>query len=173
MGFWAQKRWSPYLVGALIGVLSWISFYTSDKPIGVSTTFVRAAGMIEKQFGPDRVARNLYFTKTNVKLDWQWMLVIGIFVGAFLSAASSGDFRLQLNPPLWASRFGGIVLRRLIWAFVGGFLLLFGARMAGGCTSGHGISGAMQLAPGSWAFFASFFLSGLVTAGLMFRGRRS
>jgi hypothetical protein len=53
-------------------------------------------------------------------------------------------------------------------AFAGGVILMFGARLAGGCTSGHGISGSLQLALSGWAFFASVFLSGILTAFLIF-----
>jgi uncharacterized membrane protein YedE/YeeE len=52
--------------------------------------------------------------------------------------------------------------------FLGGGLMAFGARMAGGCTSGHGISGAMQLSVGSWIALLGFFVGGIATAMLLF-----
>jgi uncharacterized protein len=55
----------------------------------------------------------------------------------------------------------------LIFAFAGGFLLLFGARMAGGCTSGHVISGGMQVAFSSY-LFAVFVFAGLLITGQLF-----
>ena len=54
-------------------------------------------------------------------------------------------------------------------AFLGGAILLFGARLAGGCTSGHGISGTLQLALSGWIFFPVMFGAGIVTARLLFR----
>jgi uncharacterized membrane protein YedE/YeeE len=51
---------------------------------------------------------------------------------------------------------------------VGGFLALFGARLADGCTSGHGISGCLQLAVSGWFFFIVMFASGILTARLLY-----
>ena len=71
---------------------------------------------------------------------------------------------------MWAARFGADSLGlRLAVAFAGGGLMAFGARMAGGCTSGHGISGTLQLSVGSWIAVVCFFVGGIATALLMFR----
>ena len=69
---------------------------------------------------------------------------------------------------MWAERFGESVWLRLSVGFLGGGLMAFGARMAGGCTSGHGISGAMQLSVGSWIALLGFFVGGIATAMLLF-----
>ncbi len=172
MKFFKMKKWNPYVVGTLIGVLSMFAFYTANKPLGVSTAFSRTAGMIEKVFAPEYVASNLYFQEKTPKIDWQWMLVVGIFIGAFLSAKFSGDFKKVVVPKLWEKRFGGSKIKRLILSFLGGLLLLFGARLAGGCTSGHGISGTLQLAISSWIFFAVLFISGVITAKLIYGGMK-
>jgi len=73
-------------------------------------------------------------------------------------------------PTLWARRFGASPAKRYAGAFFGGLLLMLGARVAGGCTSGHGISGSLQLALSGWVFFASIFASGLATAFLLYKG---
>ncbi len=57
--------------------------------------------------------------------------------------------------------------RRYLTAFLGGFLILFGARLAGGCTSGHIISGITQLAASSFIFAAAVFGAGILTAKLI------
>ena len=59
-------------------------------------------------------------------------------------------------------------LRRAVMAFADGFVLLIGARLAGGCTSGHGISGIAQFAVSSMIAVAAMFAGGIVTA-LLFR----
>jgi hypothetical protein len=69
---------------------------------------------------------------------------------------------------MWLERFGQSLWLRLGVAFVGGGVMAFGARMAGGCTSGHGISGALQLSVGSWIALMGFFVGGVITAMLMF-----
>lgn len=168
-----KKRWSPYLAGTLLGVLSWFAFLTAGQPLGVSSTFVRAAGMLESTVAPEHVSANDYFKATKVKLDWEWMIALGILAGAFISSKMSKEEKGEVVPALWAARFGPSPGRRMLGAFLGGVLLIFGARLAGGCTSGHGLSGSMQLAVSGWVFFACIFVSGVATAKLLFRGGKA
>jgi hypothetical protein len=130
--FFQQVQWSPYLVGALIGVLSWFAFLSVGKLLGVSTTFVRTTGMIEKAFIPDHAKGTPYFQEEKPEIDWQWMLVLGIFIGSFLSAWISGDFSIKTVPGLWERQFGPSIWFRWSMAFLGGVILMFGARLAGG-----------------------------------------
>jgi hypothetical protein len=164
-----MAQWSPYTVGIGIGVLSWLAFLLSDKPIGCSAAFSRTSGMVERIFRGSRVAEKVYYKKFTPTVDWQWMLVIGILVGAFISARLSGEFHATWIPQRWASSFGNGIGTRWIVAFVGGVVMGLGARWAGGCTSGHGISGALQLAVSSWLAVMGFFIGGIVTAMVIFR----
>ena len=169
MNWLKMAQWSPYTVGIGIGVLSWLSFMLSDKPIGCSTAFSRTSGMVERLFRGNRVAEKPYYKKFTPSVDWEWMLVIGILVGAFLSAQLSGEFRATWIPQLWASSFGSGIGMRWLVALVGGVLIGLGARWAGGCTSGHGISGTLQLAVSSWLAVMGFFIGGIITAMVIFR----
>lgn len=172
--YWLRLRsWSPYVVGTLIGLLSWFTFATADKALGVSTTFVRAAGLVEQAVAPAHVQGNAYFMSKGVKIDWQMMLVVGIVLGTFLSARLSKGLRIERVPELWKARFGDNVVLRYAAAFLGGVILIFGARLAGGCTSGHGISGALQLAVSGWTFFMAVFAAGIATAFTLYGKARS
>jgi len=172
LGFVRKARWSPYIVGVGIGVLSWATFYFMEKALGTSTSFVGAAGAGVCAVAPDHVAGSAYYVKEygakaggfKPIFDWQMSLDFTLVLGAFLAAWLGGTLRAERVPTVWAERFGPSVAKRYAAAFVGGFILLFGARMAGGCTSGHGISGGLQLAVSSWVFFVSMFVSGIVTA---------
>ena len=125
--------WSPYLAGALSGVVSILSVWVAGQYLGASTSFVRTAGLIEQFFGPERVAKMDYFIKVAPKIDWQWMLLVGIFLGALISAITSGSFKLQAVPDMWAKRFGrDSAVKRAVTAFAGGVIAMFGARMADG-----------------------------------------
>lgn len=170
MEFLALRIWSPYLVGAGIGVLSWFTFLLSDKPIGCSTAFARTSGMIEQALTGKSVASQPYYQKFPAKIDWEWMFVLGIILGSMLSASLSGDFRLRWLPSIWMARFGLFVFPRFITALVGGIILGIGARWAGGCTSGHGISGTMQLAVSSWIAAILFFISGILSTRFIYYG---
>jgi len=132
MNILKKAQWPPYVAGALIGVVSWFSVLTASKYLGVSTTFVRTIGMIESLFAPERVASLPYFVKENPIIDWQWMEVLGILIGAFLASNLSGDFKKRFVPPMWERRFGPSRFKRWAIAFFGGMVLMFGARMADG-----------------------------------------
>ena len=127
-----QKRWNPYFAGTLSGCVSIFSVWAAGKYLGASTTFARSAGLIENFFAPEHVEKLDYFIKYTPKIDWQWMFVVGIFLGSFLSALLSGDFKLQKVPDMWASKFGVNIPKRAVVAFIGGAVALFGARLAGG-----------------------------------------
>lgn len=169
---WLRRpRWSPYLVGAAIGVLSWITALAMGHAVGVSTTFVRLSGAALGLVAPEHVQDNPYFAHYLVgksAFDWQAALVVALFFGAWLSARLSRDVHTETVPDLWRERFGPSPARRALLAFVGGLVLLFGARLAGGCTSGHGISGGMRLAVSSYVFLIALFVGGVATALALF-----
>jgi uncharacterized membrane protein YedE/YeeE len=172
------RRWNPYLTGAGIGVLSWFTFWTMHRALGASSTYVHVGAAVAALATPDASGDHTYYqheiTKQAPLLDWQAMLLVGVFIGAWLSSRIGRDRSPESVPALWAWRFGPSPMVRASGAFVGGALLLFGARLAGGCTSGHGISGTMQLAVSSWVFLIAMFATGIPTAYLMFgrEGRR-
>lgn len=156
MNVLAKKSWSPYAVGASIGVLSWFSFWSADHPLGVSTVMVRVVGMAENAVSSGHVAATPYLAKLQPFVDWEFALVVGLLLGAF-AAARLGHAEAPERP----------AGSRVAEAIIGGFLLLFGARLAGGCTSGHGISGSLQLALSGWVFFMTIFASGMAAAFLL------
>jgi len=127
-----DKGWSPYLAGALSGVVLILSVWIAGKFFGASTTFVRSAGMIEKLVGAERVAQIAYFVKEVPKIDWQWMFVVGVFIGSLIASTSSGTFQWKPIPDMWEKRFGPNRVKRGIVAFVGGIIAMFGARLADG-----------------------------------------
>jgi len=120
---------------------------------------------------PDRVAANEYFTKEKVRVDWQFMLVLGIFLGAVISSATDRSFKLEGVPPIWENRFGPSIGKRALWAFFGGVVAMVGARMADGCPSGHGLSGMMQLSVSSFVALGMFFSVGVLVAIYVYQRR--
>lgn len=126
------QGWSPYLAGALTGLVMVFSVWLSGKFFGASTSFVRTAGMLEHLVAPERVARMPYFMNKVPKIDWQWMFVLGIFLGSYVAAKLFNDFRWQAVPPMWQERFGPNQVTRGLVAFAGGVVVMFGARLAGG-----------------------------------------
>ncbi len=174
----SKAVWSPYVAGALVGILAAIAVVVSTnvlpkpKYLGTSTTFVRIAGLIEKQFAAEHVAGNEYFKAKKVKIDWQMMLVAGIFLGALLSSLIGKTFNTEKVPSMWAEFYGKNRLVRAGAAFIGGFIALFGVRLAGGCPSGHGLSGTMQLAVSGLIAMVFFLAGGILTAGIVYKRRK-
>ena len=165
-----RKAWSPYAAGALIALLQIPAFLLVGTALGASSSFVKVAGTLGQLFDPN-ISGISYFEKymTSSKYFWQLAMVIGIGFGAFLSARFSGQRRKGIAP-VWSKALTNYSAgRRKLMAFAGGFVLLYGARLAGGCTSGHGISGMSQLAIGSMITVIFMFAGGIITARFLRR----
>jgi len=156
-----QRSWSPYVVGAGIGGLSWLSFATAKKPLGITTPCESTAARLG-QLAPQASGVNAYLVKNDEvpRLDWEWALAAGVLLGSAISANASGDTDHGSVPRTWARTFGPSRATRFAGAFIGGAMMMFGARMAKGCTSGHGISGTLQLAASSWLFAPIMAITG-------------
>jgi hypothetical protein len=171
MSFLTEKAWSPYAAGIVIGLLQIPTFLLMDTALGASSSFVTVAAHLASLLDP-AVSKIKYFTShmSGAKNWWQVAIVAGIALGAFVSMKLSGAKRQTISP-VWARAMGTTSLAtRAPVAFLGGFVMLLGARIAGGCTSGHGISGMAQLSVGSTLAVAAMFAGGIATAMLMKRG---
>lgn len=159
-------RWA--VLGVLFGILSAaaIALY---GPIGVSGTYPRFIGATLRRLTPEYAAANPYLVKMGSLITPETMLVVGLLIGGFLASRiwrpATPAPRVE---PVHAYETTGA--RRYATAFLGGFLIIFGARLAGGCTSGHIISGMTQLAVSSTLFAAAVFGGGMLTARLLKAG---
>lgn len=159
---------SPYLVGVGFGVLSWIAFAAAKDPLGVTTAMSRVAQPIAAIFiGPEAAAKNAYWAPMPFSWDYGVLFLVGALGGALFGSLMAGTFRIELVPRFWRERFGGSFLKRFEAAFLAGAAIMYGARLAGGCTSGHGLSGGMQLALSSWVFLLVMFASALAASALV------
>lgn len=167
---YSEPAWSPYVAGALIGVLVLSTLALAGKKIGASSAYSDMAGMLGRLIAPRHIASISYYQKSKPTIGWTLMVVVGAVVGSSLAAATGGELTGTYLQDLWIARFGAeSYLLRTFVALLGGGLMAFGARMAGGCTSGHGISGTLQLAVGSWIAVICFFIGGIVAAMLIYR----
>ena len=166
-----KERWNPYVAGILFGLVVSLAPILTGNLIGSSGSFLNVAGMIEKALAP-KLADNMFFKYIwKVGVNWQLILMIGVFLGAALSAWASGTLRPTHYTDQWKQIFGPQRYKRWVLAFVAGVLVQYGASLAGGCTSGLSISGTMLLAPAGLIFTAGLFGSGILTTMLLYRGR--
>ena len=167
---------NTYIIGIMLGLLAIASAVATtvllgkSNYLGTSTSFVRAAGFIEEFFSPTSTSSVSYYVTQKIKVDWQFMLVVGIAVGAFLSSLANGTFKIEWVPPIWRERFGNSVVKRAFGAFIGGIFAMYGARLADVCPSGHGLSGVMQLSVSSLVALFLFVAVGALIAHAVYRG---
>ena len=149
--------------GILFGFLGAASIVLFG-PIGVSGTYPRFVGALFRVFDPSYAEANPYLVKMGSLLKPESFLVVGLLIGGFLGARANRDKAPaceMIHPRETSTR------NRYQDAFIGGFLIVFGARIAGGCTSGHIISGITQLSISGFIFAAGVFATGITTAKLM------
>jgi len=180
MTYWNWKT------GGLILGLTFFLAVLLVKPIGVSTQFVIIDGIIAHSFNPELIeanpggeirSSNAYLNKSGGKyakavikpLSYGLIFVLSMVFGGFLGSLGSKQPGETENggPP-----FGGSALKRNLMAFFGGVIVLWGARLAGGCTSGHMMSGIMQTSLSGYFFAASVFLAAVPTAMIIHGGKR-
>lgn len=160
--------------GLAIGLILTVAVGLAE-PIGVSTQYVVLDGVLLHGIAPGAAAGSPYLAgaaKGWTLATYEFFFVLGIPLGAFLAALATRRFSTRMVPVEWAARFGPSPVKRLAWSFAGGFILLFGARFGGGCTSGHMISGISQLAISSVLFTAALFTGAVLTARRLYPDRR-
>lgn len=174
--YFRREEWSPYVAGSLLGLVGVLAVWLSHSLLGASGAFENIAGLIGKALAPD-LFDNMYFNFVMPPgITWGVVLLVGMFFGGLLGAWSSGTLlwgkKDSANPdPQWKRIFGPQTWKRWAIGFAGAIVLQYGAGIAGGCTSGLAISGGMLLAPAAFLFIAGMFVSGIVTALIVYRRR--
>ena len=162
----SQRGTSPYLIGAGIGLLNILAFAAFRRGIGVSGAYESSAALAARRWAPDALHVNDYVKarKAPPKFNWESWLVLGTILGGLVAARTARVKDASRADD--AARAEG--KRSPLASAAGGAMLMFGARMADGCTSGHGLSGTAQGAASSWLFTPLMF----GVASLLARGAR-
>lgn len=172
--------------GVLLGLVFFLAVLLV-KPIGVSTQFVILDGIIGNAVNAELVTQtedgytstNAYLAKSGGKyakhvanpLNYSFVFVVAMIIGGAVSVMLRGgiDKGERGVHALWRANFGDSPVKRYIAAFVGGFVVLYGARLAGGCTSGHMMSGIMQTSLSGYIFAIGVFAAAIPTAMMLYR----
>ncbi|WP_196137542.1 YeeE/YedE thiosulfate transporter family protein [Aliikangiella sp. G2MR2-5] len=146
---------NPYLAGIILGLILTASFLIAGRGLG-------ASGAVAQSLAETLPNQGSYLKSIDAPgsllESWIFIEVIGMIVGGFLSAKFSGRFAPRVIKGSQPSNF-----RRFVWAFSGGILMGFAARLARGCTSGQALSGGALLNTGSWAFMLAVFIGAYAT----------
>lgn len=153
--------WVAGILMALLLLLT-ISSFGAGRPLGASTYVPYFAGIIF-DLDPEHYT---YLKSINNPAAWEGVMLMGALFGGFITSVFiTKTFRFSLVPSGWKKYKNNSVLSRLSWSFVAGFVMIIGARLAGGCTSGHFLSGMSQLAISAMVF------GGVVMVTLLITGR--
>ena len=158
--------WNPLFAGILLGMVLLATFVITGHGLGATGFTTRLTAWFGMYLVPVATNANDYLggmVEEGRPLDsWITWQVIGVALGALLSAYFARRIQFKLD----GSQFlGGS--KRPLTALLGGILAGFGARVAAGCTSGLGLSGAAVLSLAGFTFLGTFFAVGLLVSYFM------
>jgi len=159
-----NKYINPISAGIILGIALFISFIIAGQGMGASGAFARATAQAVFTIDPE-FANNAYASKylkhQNALVNWTVIEVIGIFIGALISALLAKRIKFEITKSKNYS-----IIKRFFFAFVGGVLIAVATRLARGCTSGQALDGASTFSVGAWIFMLSAFGAGFLVAFL-------
>jgi hypothetical protein len=155
---------NPYLAGTILGIVLFLTFYVTGSGLGASAAINRVQVALLDLVDPVRIDRIAYMSEmgggTRRPLaDPAVFMLLGTFLGGLVSGLVNRRFHPE-------TRRGPLVPTALRWllAFAGGAIMMYGARMARGCTSGQALSGGAVLSAGSFAFMFAVFAGAYLLA---------
>lgn len=159
-----KPYWNPYVAGIALGALLFLSFFLVGDGLGASGGIANVSVGVEKIIAPEHVNTTPFLAKMGGgnKNPWNathvWT-ILGIMIGGFGSGFLGKRVKLETYR-------GPQISDKTRWAIalLGGLFMGWGARLARGCTSGQGLTGASTGAVGSWLFFAMLFVGGFLIA---------
>jgi uncharacterized protein len=153
-----QAYWNPYVAGLGLGLVLLAAFVIMGRGLGASGAFSSVVTATVQTVNPDHARSNAFYAEylgdgsRSPLMDWLVFEVIGVFVGGFISGTLAGRVQRTIEKGPHISSAG-----RLSFAFIGGALMGFGAKLARGCTSGQALTGGAVLNVGSWAAMMAIF----------------
>lgn len=160
----AKPYTNPYAAGILLGIVLFLAFLLTGNGLGASGGLNRLVVFAEDKIAPDHVNQTVYLLEmaggeSNPLDSWVVFVVLGALIGGFISGWRNGRLKVETNKGPQIT-----VRQRWMFAFIGGAIMGYGARLARGCTSGQALSGGATLSVGSWAFMFAVFGGGYAVA---------
>jgi hypothetical protein len=156
----------PYLAGIGLGLVLLAAFVLVGRGLGASGAFASTAAGVVAHVAPEQAQASPLFSHylgtPGPWLEWLSVELLGVMIGAAISAAAAGRLSVAVERSAGVSR-----AQRLAFAFGGGVLMAIGAVFARGCTSGQALTGGAVLSVGSWIFLGAAFASAYAFAPLL------
>ncbi|MFC2131743.1 YeeE/YedE thiosulfate transporter family protein [Bacteroidota bacterium] len=163
--FAAKPYWNSYIAGIGLGLVLLSAFVIMGRGLGASGAVSSLVACGVDIVAPEHAQSNEFYkgylgdgSESPLK-SWLVFEVLGVMVGGFLSGIFAGRVKKSIDKGPRISSGS-----RLVFAFIGGGLMGFGAKMAGGCTSGLALTGGALLSVGGWAFMLAVFAGGYAFA---------
>ena len=159
-----KKFWNPIIAGLVLGTALFVSFMIAGQGMGASGAFARLTAQVVYLYDATFATNSYvsgYLKHGSALANWTVIQVIGIFIGAFISAALAGRIKQSIDR---GDDYSPI--KRLLWAFLGGIIIAVATRFARGCTSGQALDGAATFSVGAWIFMLAAFGAGFLFAPL-------
>ncbi len=185
------RQWDWLASGIALGI-AFLLCVALVKPIGVSTQFVILDGILWDTMSEDIVVEdasakngysspNTYLNKSGGKyaksvakpMNYSFVFVLAMIFGGFIASRLQSEKYEKKSlsiPQAWRENFGDSLGKRYLATFAGGVLVLFGSRLAGGCTSGHMMSGMMQTSLSGYLFALGAFVMAVPVALFLYKG---
>ena len=156
----AALHWA--IAGGAIGLITLALLFLTGRRLGISTGFENVCSLVSD--AP-------YFMRDALQGRGRWRLhfLAGLLAGGVLSAVLGGGWQTTWNLGVFDQAISTSASVKVAWMFAGGLFIGFGTRLAGGCTSGHGIFGVANFEKASWTATASFMTAGVITTNIVYR----
>lgn len=150
------------VAGAGIAAVTLCLLFVANRRLGISSGLEDLCSLVVQQ---------PFFRRGSLRSGRPWRLpfLAGLVVGGFLSAALGGGWAPTWELGVFDLAIGLGPAGKLAWMFAGGLCIGFGTRLAGGCTSGHGIVGLANLEFPSLVATMSFMAGGVITTFVVYR----
>jgi uncharacterized membrane protein YedE/YeeE len=159
-----KKYMNPYLAGTLLGLVLLLAMFLSGRGLGASGGLKYCVVSMVGAVAPGHAEKSAFYSKyfeddQKPLKNWLTFEILGVVIGGFLSGAISRrlKFRIEKSPKISN-------IRRLIFAFLGGLLFVYGAQLARGCTSGAALSGMAVLSVAGFVTMIAIFGSAYLFA---------
>jgi uncharacterized membrane protein YedE/YeeE len=158
------EYWNPYLAGLLLGAALLASFLILGAGLGASSAPARLGAALESCLLPKHTTESAYFGRwleggANPLSYYLVFMFVGTFLGGLFSAVLARRVKVSVERGRATS-----AKRRLVYALIGGVLVGYASRLAGGCTSGQALTGGALLMNGSLVFLVCVFAGGYAAA---------